>query len=204
MITVNEAERIIQAQTRDYGSETVDYRHAQGRVLAEHLFADRDLPPFNRAMVDGVAIRHDVFRKRGQPFTICGIQAAGDSPIPLPAEGGCIEIMTGAALDPTLDTVIRYEDVRMRDGRAHIELDDIRQGQHVHLKGSDKKQGDLVATANSIITPALVGLAASIGKTTLLVKKLPRMVAITTGDELVSAEESPGAFQIRRSNGMTI
>jgi len=204
MITVTEAERIIRAQTRDYGSETVAYLHAQGRVLAENLFADRDLPPFNRAMVDGVAIRHDGYRQRGQSFKISGTQAAGDNPLPRGGEGECIEIMTGAALDPTFDTVIRYEDVRMSDGLACIELDEVRLGQHVHLQGSDKKQGDLVATAHSIVTPALIGLAASIGKTALRVKKLPRVATITTGDELVSAEDTPSAFQIRRSNGVTI
>jgi molybdopterin molybdotransferase len=107
-------------------------------------------------------------------------------------------------MDDSVDTVIRYEDIDIADGTATIKNIEIRQGQNIHLRGKDKKQGDLVADANCIITPALMGLAAAIGKKTLLVKKLPRIAVITTGDEMVSAEQTPTPYQLRRSNGIMI
>jgi len=74
----------------------------------------------------------------------------------------------------------------------------------VHVKGDDKKQNDVVASAPQVISPALIGIAASIGKETLQVKKLPRAVIISTGDELVEVNAMPTPYQIRRSNSYTI
>lgn len=204
MVTVAEAEEIIRSQVRHYGTETVAYQHAQGRILAENLLADRDFPPFNRAMVDGIAIHFDSYQRGIRSFEIGGVQAAGDMPIPLTAPHGCIEIMTGAALDPTLDTVIKVEDIRINDRVAYLNMPLVKKGMYVHTKGSDKKKHELVAAANTVVTPALIGLAASIGKTELLVRKPPRVIIITTGDEMVSPSDHPTPYQLRRSNGITI
>src|SRR6185437_8492667 len=180
------------------------YESALGNVLAENLFADRDLPAFNRATVDGIAIHYNAYHDGLRSFKIKTIQAAGETPAAISAKDECIEIMTGAALHTSLDTVIRYEDTLMADGMATVNIQDIKKGQNIHLQGKDKRQGNLVAEANSIISPALTGLAASIGKVNLLVKKLPRVVIITTGDEMVSAEETPAPYQLRRSNDVII
>src|SRR5690606_21482538 len=133
-----------------------------------------------------------------------GVQATGDMPIPLTAPHGCIEIMTGAALHPTFDTVVKIEDIRINDGVAYLNTPLVKKGMYVHAKGSDKKEHELVAAANTVVTPALIGLAASIGKTELLVRKPPRVIIITTGDEMVSPSEHPTPYQLRRSNGITI
>lgn len=204
IITVGEAEKIIQSQHRSFGVEEVYYATALGRVLAENLYADRDLPPFNRSTVDGIAISFNAYKSGLHSFTIKAIQAAGETPLAVSAGDECIEIMTGAALDHSVDTVIRYEDIDIAGGIATVKNIEIRQGQNIHLKGKDKKQGDTVANADGIITPALLGLAASIGRMTLPVKKLPRIAVITTGGEMVSAEETPTPYQLRRSNGMMI
>ncbi|ANH80525.1 molybdopterin molybdenumtransferase MoeA [Niabella ginsenosidivorans] len=204
MITVEQAEKTIQSQLRHFGVEEVFYETALGRVLAEHLYADRDLPPFNRSTVDGIAIKFSTYNDGLRSFKIKATQAAGENPVTITAKDDCIEIMTGAALDDSADTVIRYEDIDIADGIATIKNIEIKKGQNIHLRGKDKKQGDVVANAGRIITPPLTGLAAAVGKTKLWVKKLPRTVIITTGDELVNAEETPTPYQLRRSNGTVI
>ena len=204
MITVEQAEAIIQSRTRDFGREEILYDLATGRVLAENLLADRDLPPFNRPTVDGIAIRYAGFEKGNRSFGVTATQAAGDPPAAIGADDECVEIMTGAALDSSVDTVIRYEDLEMKAGTATIQAMEVRQGQNIHRQGADSRQGDTVAPEGCLISPALLGLCASIGKTTLTVKKLPRVAIITTGDEMVSADAIPSPYQLRRSNDMTI
>jgi len=204
IITVEQAETIIQSQVRDYGAEEIAYDLALGRVLAEDLFADRDLPPFNRATVDGIAIDFKGYEKGTRSFEIRATQSAGDLPGAISANYECIEIMTGAALDNSVDTVIRYEDLETEGGTATLKDIVVKQGQNIHRRAKDKKQGEVVAKAGTLITPALLGLAASIGKQNILVKKLPRVVIISTGNEMVSVETVPTPYQLRRSNGITI
>lgn len=203
MITVQQAEDIILSQTQNFGKEEISYNHALGRVLAENLTADRDLPPFDRPTVDGIAIRYDTYEKGVRSFTVKAIQSAGEPSISIDSEEECIEIMTGAALDHSVDTVIRYEDISINEGIATINID-IKKGQNIHLRGRDKKEGEVLVNANQIITPAIIGIASSIGKTSILVNKLPKIVIISTGDEMVNPESVPSPYQLRQSNGITI
>lgn len=203
MITVQQAEDIILSQTQNFGKEEISYNHALGRVLAENLTADRDLPPFDRPTVDGIAIRYDTYEKGVRSFTVKAIQSAGEPSISIDSEEECIEIMTGAALDHSVDTVIRYEDISINEGIATINID-IKKGQNIHLRGRDKKEGEVLVNANQIITPAIIGIASSIGKTSILVNKLPEIVIISTGDEMVNPESVPSPYQLRQSNGITI
>ncbi len=204
MVTVAEAEKIILSQIRSYGTENVPFVTALGRVLAEDLKADRDMPPFDRVTVDGIAIQYKIFENGVRQFQIKGTQAAGENPIDIDNPGECVEIMTGAALPATTDTVIRYEDVEIKNGVATIVEEKIVRGQNIHFKGRDKKQNDIVGIANQFVTPVVISLAASIGKTEVLVKRLPSIAIITTGDELVEVHEQPSPYQIRRSNNYTI
>jgi len=204
MITVDEAEKLIQSQTRNYGTERVSLETSLGRVLAENLLADRDLPPFNRVTMDGIAIKFGAYEKGIRSFKIKATQAAGETPINISAEEECIEIMTGAALPETADSVIRCEDIELKNGMATVKVASISRGQNVHFQGEDKKQNDVVASAPQVISPALIGIAASIGKEMLCVQKLPRVVIISTGDELVDINKTPSPYQIRRSNSYTI
>lgn len=200
MISVDEAEKIILSQHIDFGTENIPFRQSLGRVLARGLVADRDLPPYDRVTMDGIAIRYEAIEKGIESFRIIATQAAGDAPIESTEIEECIEIMTGAALPPCFDTVVRYEDVFIKNGHAHINTTSIKKGQNIHFRGSDKKKGEAVAKANQIIGPSLIGTAASTGNKTLPVKKFPRTLIISTGDELVDIDETPSSFQIRRSN----
>ncbi|HLR38557.1 MAG TPA: molybdopterin molybdotransferase MoeA [Chitinophagaceae bacterium] len=203
-IPVEEAETMIQLHTKNFGTSNSSYENAVSRILAEDLFADRDLPPANRSSMDGIAISYEAFQKNIRSFKIKGTQGAGDPPIAISNSNECVEIMTGAALDHTVDTVIRVEDLDLEHNIATIKVDHIRKNQCIHAKGKDQEKGALIATKNQKITPALIGLAASIGKTKLEVKNLPKVVIITTGDEMIPPEATPENYQLRRSNGITM
>jgi molybdopterin molybdotransferase len=206
MITVEEAEKIIQSELRDYGAEIMPFELTLGRVLAENIKADRDLPPFNRVTMDGIAVNYSAIENGVSSFHIKAVQAAGDMPVEITETDHCIEIMTGAALAASVDTIIRYEDIEIRGDLASLVIDHnyIKKGQNIHFKGRDKKKDDIVATSGELITPAIISLVASVGETELRVKKLPRVVIISSGDELVEVEQTPLVYQIRRSNNYTV
>ena len=209
MITVAEAERIILLQCKNYGVERVPFQHAQGRVLAENIVADRDLPPYNRVTMDGIAIRFADYVAGARTFQVIATQAAGDIPptdlnIPHAAFHTpllpCLEIMTGAALSPVVDTVIPYEHLYISDGVATLTEEPVKTGQNIHFQGRDRRKGELVMAAGQMIGPAQINMAASVGQSTLLVRKLPRVVILSSGDELVDVQTTPQPYQIRRSN----
>ena len=108
MITVAEADNIIKSQVKSFGTESLHFEESLGRVLAEDLFADRDLPPYNRATLDGIAIKYISFEKVIRSFHIKATLAAGDDPVEINKEDECVEIMTGAALPDSTDTVIGF------------------------------------------------------------------------------------------------
>ncbi|MEO6149002.1 MAG: molybdopterin molybdotransferase MoeA [Mucilaginibacter sp.] len=204
MITVEEAEKVILANIPDFGAEIVLFDKAAGRVLFENIKADRDFPPYNRVTMDGIAISYEAIEKGISTFIIKATQAAGDEPAAISLPGECIEIMTGAALHETVDTIIRYEDLDIKDGKAMLTISNIKKGQNIHVKGIDRKPGDILAVTGQMITPAVVSIIASVGETEVRVKKIPRVAIISTGDELVEVEATPTPFQLRRSNSYTM
>ncbi|WP_205589872.1 molybdopterin molybdotransferase MoeA [Mucilaginibacter celer] len=204
MTTVAEVEKLVLSQLRDFGTQLLPFEQALGYALAEDLKADRDLPPFNRVTMDGIALKYSAIKKGLNTFRITATQAAGDGPVEVEQDDECIEIMTGAVLPASADTVVRYEDVKIEKGQATLLLAEIKQGQNLHLQGADKKQGDVVARAGVVVSPAIISLAASIGKSHLLVKKVPRVMIISSGDELVDVNEIPSPYQIRKSNSYTV
>ena len=204
MITVEEAEKIIFAQAGDYGAEIVPFEKALGRVLAEDIKADRDLPPFNRVTMDGIAINYNAIENGISTFRIKSVQAAGDVPVQIEEHNECIEIMTGAMLPSSADTIIRYEDLELRAGLATLVTHDIKRGQNIHYLGKDKKHGDIVANIGSLVTPSVISLVASVGESELRVKKMPRVMILSSGNELVDVAETPSQYQVRRSNSYTV
>lgn len=204
MLDVKHAEKIIFQETLKTVIERIPLQEATGRVLAEDIIADRDLPPYNRVTMDGIAVYYNCIEKGIKTFKIKGTQAAGDECIEIYQEDECVEIMTGAALPKSCDTIIRYEDLEVKDGKATITIDNIRRGQNVHYKGTDKHKKQVLAEAGQLITPAMINTAASVGMYKINVRSLPRIAVVSTGDELVAIDEQPNDFQIRRSNGYAI
>ncbi len=200
MVKVSEAENIIRSNLKDFGTETIPFESALGRFLAENIKADRDLPPCNRSTMDGISISYPAFEKGIRSFLIKATQAAGDKPVNISAENECIEIMTGASVPDSTDTVIRYEDLLIQEGMVTVKTEDIKQWQNIHLKEKDKKAGQVVIQAGALVDATVISMAASVGKTELVVKKLPKVIIISTGDELVNVNETPLPYQVRRSN----
>ncbi|MFI5160934.1 MAG: molybdopterin molybdotransferase MoeA [Sphingobacteriales bacterium] len=204
MTTVEQAEKLILAESKDFGTEIIPFELALGRVLAEDIKADRDLPPFNRVTMDGIAISYAAIEKGINSFHIKATQAAGNVPVDIEHLDECVEIMTGAALPDSVDTVIPYEHIEIDNGKAAVIVPGTKGGQNLHPKGADKKEGEVIIAAYQVITPGMINSIASVGKTQLLVVKLPRVVIISSGDELVDIDTEPSPTQIRKSNSYTI
>lgn len=204
MITVEEAKHIILEKTQDFGIEEIPFLEAIGRVLKEDIVADRDFPPFNRVAMDGIAINHRFFEHGIRDFKIEGIQAAGSPQQTLDNAANCYEVMTGAVLPNNTDTVIRYEDVDINTLVATITIDEIKEGQNIHTQGSDKSEGTILIKKNTIISAAEIGVLATVGKAIVKVAKQPKVMIVSTGDELVDVNENPLDHQIRRSNVYTL
>lgn len=204
MISSQEALQLILNNTQDFGIEGISFLEATGRVLKEDIKADRDFPPFNSVRMDGIAISFNAFAEGKRAFTIENIQAAGSSQLTLTTTSNCIEVMTGSVLPKGVDTVIRYEDLTISDGIATICIEAITEGQNVHRQGKDRKTNDVLVKKNSVISPAEIGVFATVGKSFVKVAKQPRVMIISTGDELVEVSKNPLKHQIRRSNIYTL
>lgn len=204
MISVNEALKTVLNATENFGVEKIHFLEAVGRVLKEPIRADRDFPPFNRVSMDGVAIKTAAFLKGQRQFSIENIQPAGSSQLTLENDENCIEVMTGAILPKGCDAVIPYEKTRIEDQQAFLEVDELKFMQNVHLKGLDRKKNDLLIAENTFLSTAEIGVLATVGVDTVKVAKQPRVMIISTGDELVDVAESPMNYQIRRSNVYTL
>ncbi len=201
MITVEQAEEILAGNLYDCSVEEVPIEGAFGRILAQPLLADRDFPPFNRVMMDGIAISYESYAKGQNRFKIASTIAAGTAPYTLKDQQHCVEIMTGAVLPNGADTVIRYEDVSIDQEHAQILITDIVQGSNIHRQGTDRKQGDTIVKAGAQILGPEIGIAATVGQSTVKVQSMPKVVLISTGDELVEVDDTPASHQIRGSNG---
>ena len=200
MVSVEEAKRVILSHRVEMDTEEIELSKAIGRVLRQPIFADRDFPPFDRISMDGVAINYQDFAEGCKQFKIAGTVAAGDPQQYLTKKNACFEVMTGAIMPEGLDTVIQYEQLSVKDGIANLEVDNVKQGQNVHLKGLDRQQGDELIAAGRKITPAELGILATVGKSKVSVSKQPSIIVISNGDELVDIDGMPQAHQIRKSN----
>ncbi|PWG05684.1 molybdopterin molybdotransferase MoeA [Polaribacter aquimarinus] len=204
MISVEEAKNSILNTTQNFGVEEIPFIKSVGRILKEDIVADRDFPPFNRVSMDGIAIDFNAFKNGQRAFKIEGIQPAGSKQITLQNSENCIEVMTGAVLPKNANSVIRYEDVEIENGIANIQIDKVNDFQNIHTKGKDRKQGDVLIHKNKLISAAEIGVLATVGKSIVKVAKQPKVMIISTGDELVGVDETPLEYQIRRSNVFTL
>lgn len=196
LIPSTEATSRITAALPILSVETVPLRDAIGRVLREGLIADRPLPPYRRATMDGIAFRF-------APVTsvrIAGLHAAGDPPPRPLLEGEAWEIMTGAQVPEDCDTLVPYEEVTINDGVASISAEPL-PGRFIHEIGTDAPEGAILVAKGTRLGAMEIAIAASIGKAELTVSHRPRITLLTTGDEAVPVNEIPLPWQIRRSNG---
>ncbi|MEL6917306.1 MAG: molybdopterin molybdotransferase MoeA [Bacteroidota bacterium] len=199
-ITFEAALDILCAHKDDFPTEVTLLENAVGAYLAEDILADRDFPPFDRVTMDGICIVYQAFEGGQREFNIEAIAPAGSPQKTLQNPQNCIEVMTGAIMPKGADTVIRYEDLTIQGGKAMIHLDTLKHRQNIHFKGMDIAQGTLIIKKGKQLSSAEINIAAAVGKASLRVRKLPKTVILSSGDELVTVEETPALHQIRRSN----
>ena len=204
MISVQQATEAIMAHPFKPPMLTVPLENAVGKVLGEPIVADRDFPPFDRVTMDGIAIRFDDWTDGRRDFHIEKMAAAGAPQTELTQRGSAVEIMTGAILPKASDTVVRYEDVIIKEGKAILQTVDITKGQSIHRQGQDARKGDILLEPGMILSPAEIALLASVGKHQVKLYDFPRAAIIGSGDELVAVNSLPAPHQIRRSNTYAI
>jgi molybdopterin molybdotransferase len=204
MISVKEATEAIFAHLSPIKIIASPLDGAVGKVLAEGIKADRDLPPFDRVTMDGIAVRFEEWERGRRDFLIEKIVAAGTPQAILGVSSNAIEVMTGALLPQGTDTVIRYEDLVIKDGRASIQDIRITKGQSIHSQGQDAKKGETLLEQGIKLSAAEIALLASVGKYEVKVYDFPRTAIIGSGDELVAVNSDPQPHQIRRSNTYAI
>jgi molybdopterin molybdotransferase len=199
MISVDEAlEKVLDTST-SFGKVCIPLSNSIGCILAESIFSDRPIPPFDRVTMDGIAIKHEHFAQGQRKFEIEGIAPAGSPQFNLQNSKCCVEVMTGASLPIGTDTVIRYEDLTKEDNSFTINVDII-YGKNVHLKGSDHAQNEPLITQHTKIKAIDINVLASVGKSEINILGYPKVAVISSGDELVEVEEIPKDYQIRKSN----
>jgi molybdopterin molybdotransferase len=198
-IPPDEALQIVLQATAKAGSRAVPLLDATGFRLAEEVCADRDYPPFDRAMMDGYAV---CLADAGvdKPVRVIGQLVAGQAPTVRVAAGGCIEIMTGAACPEGTDAIVPKERA-IREGEQVRIPRDVRSQQHIALRGSECREGTVVLRAGDVVTPLAAGVLASVGRREVRVLAPPALGILTTGGELIGGGRSPGMAQIRDSNG---
>jgi molybdopterin molybdotransferase len=172
-----------------------------GWHLADDLFADRDFPPFNRVMMDGICVQN----LDQNEWPIEGIRYAGDEPSVLNNPNAAVEIMTGAALPLNCQAVIKIEDLEFFDkgGEKWVKTKEsliINEGQFIHFQGMDAHKGEKILQKNIQLGPIEIAIAASIGQSELPVWQKVSIGIFSTGDEIVDISATPLKHQIRASN----
>jgi molybdopterin molybdotransferase len=184
------------------GTEKVRLEEALGRVLAQEVRADRDYPPFDRAIRDGYAVQANE-AQAGATLHCSREIRAGQSVREALVPGTCAQIMTGAPVPSGADAVVMVEHAHLDDGMVHFDRAAIA-SQHIVRRGSEASAGALLIRAGVRLGYAEIALAAQVGLVQPLVQKRPKVAILSTGDEVVASSSVPGTSQIRNSNSYSL
>jgi len=208
VLTFEDARRVVEdhaSRLAPGAHETVDLLQSAGRILAESIAADRDIPPFPRSTRDGYAVRSADLARLPARLTVVGeIKAGPTGKIPStlnPAEA--VSIMTGAPVPQGADAVVMVEYTSLQNDRLEITRTVI-PGENIVAQGAEAKHGSLVLAPGTRLNEAAIALAASVGKSRLQVFIRPRVAVLTTGDEIVDVDAEIGPTQIRNSNSYSL
>lgn len=205
MIPVSQAIRIVLQRSPKLNTESVALGEAAGRVLAEAIVADSDLPPFDRAQMDGYAVRAADVAKVPSRLRIVGESAAGAGWHHEMKAGEAVRIMTGAPVPSGADAVQQVELTREVDGGGTVEIRQaVEAGRSIVRQAAEIKAGETVLGAGEDINAAMIATLASFGYSEVKVGRRPRVTVMATGSELVNVDEKPGIDEIRDSNNYTI
>ncbi len=187
-------------------TESVDLLAAAGRVLAEPVAADRDLPPFPRSTRDGFAVRSTDLSQLPATLEVIGEIKAGEKLDRIPrniGSGQTASIMTGAPVPAGADAVVMVEYSSQHGKQVEIARSVV-PGENIVARGAEARDGARLVDCGVRLHEAAIALAASVGKSRLQVYKRPRVAVLTTGDEIVDVDATPGPTQIRNSNSYSL
>lgn len=203
MLSVSEAVEIVLREAQPLPPETLPLTTASlGLVLAEDVASDLDMPPFDKAMMDGYAIQATDLASGQAELLVVEEVMAGQTPrVPVGA-GQATRIMTGAPLPEGADAVVMVEHSQLLEGgRVRLEEKPPSVGQHVLPRGQEMRRGETVLRTGSILRPQEFGVLSTVGRTAVRVQPPPRVAVLTTGNEIVEPYQTPAPGQIRNSNG---
>ncbi len=204
MLTTAQASQAIRDAAKALPTESVSFQQAIGRVLHQGVAAERDQPPFDRVMMDGIAIRFSEFEAGERTFAVQSTQHAGDERQTLEPRHA-IEIMTGASLPEGADCIVPVERIIVNELGAHVRGDyEATERQFIHARGSDHTKGTELLARGKRVTAADIAVIASAGLAEIDVATNPVIRVISTGNELVTPGEPIADHQIRMSNGPAV
>jgi molybdopterin molybdotransferase len=195
MLTVEQASEIILKDVPTLRAIEIPLASAPGHVLAEECRSDLDMPPFDKSMMDGYAVRS----ADAGPLRVLEEIPAGKLPSKELTPGTCSKVMTGAPVPAGADAVQQVEKTR-REGDLVTLSSAVTPGQNIAPRATDLRAGETVLRPGHLLRPAEIGALAAIGKTHVRVYAKPHCAVLATGDELVAPDAKPGAGQIRNSN----
>ena len=199
-LKASEAQRVIAESITTLGIESVRIEQSVGRVLAEDIRANRDLPPFDVSAMDGFAVRAADIGSAPTMLAVIEDINAGDLPKRTVGAGQCARIMTGAPMPQGADTVIKVEDTEeVSPDRVQINIT-AKPGNFVRPRGESMRLGDAVLTAGTTITPGVVGILATVKATTFNAYRRPTVAILSTGDEIEGLYDPVDPNKIPDSN----
>jgi molybdopterin molybdotransferase len=207
---VTDVERVLEYKTQfpQVETETILLKETVGRILAEKIVADVDLPDFPRALVDGYAVQgSSTFgASDGNPayLSVKGSVAMGEKPGVSIGPGEAVRIATGGMLPTGADSVVMIEHTEAIDDTTLEVYRSVAPGQNMIEIGEDMKKDAEILSLGQKIRPQETGLLAALGKQRVVVYKKPLIGIISTGDEIVPIDEVPGWGQIRDVNTYTL
>ena len=207
MITVDEALDKILSCIQPLGSEKVSLLEALGRVIAEDVHANRDIPPLDNSGMDGYAVKSEDIRSASQDrpvqLEVIDDLRAGFISSRTVEKGQAIRIMTGAPIPKGADCVVPVEVTGKGDGAVSIHRA-VTPGRNIRKAGADFKKGERVVSEGNVTRPAEVGILASVGRAFVSVYQRPLVAILCTGEELVDVDGDWGEVKIVSSNSYTL
>jgi molybdopterin molybdotransferase len=203
-LTLTNALKCVLESVNKLDVETVKLEKSLGRVLAEDVRANRDQPPCDVSAMDGYALRSADLVNAPATLTITEDIKAGDMPQLIVQAGQCARIMTGAPVPGGADAVTRVEDTEaLSDSRVKI-LRAVSAGNDIRRLGENMRNGEVVLSAGTEITPGVIGILATVKRAQLQVTRRPRVAILSTGDELEDMDEPVDPNKIPNSNSYAL
>lgn len=199
MIPISEAIEIIKRETAPLKSEKTGLAEASGRVLAEDIVSDTDLPPFDRSQMDGYAVRAEDTNNAPVTLKIAGESAAGSGWHRELKPGQAVRIMTGAPVPRGADAVQKLE-LAKEDGKFVEIFAPAKTGEFIVRKAAEIKKGETLFKTGEILNSGMLAALASFGYAKVKVYKQPSLGILVTGSEIVPVNKIPKRDQIRDSN----